>query len=81
MGAEIWAVFKSLLQIIAYFFNPDVKARAQRLEAWNKFQDLQKQYRQALAENKPQLAAQIAKEMQDLRDKYKFVGVLKTTTK
>jgi uncharacterized membrane protein YgaE (UPF0421/DUF939 family) len=61
--------------VLAYFFDPRTKEREARRKVFAQFKDLEFQYRQALADNKPQLAAQIAKQMQDMRDQYKFLNV------
>lgn len=78
---EIWSAIVNLLKIAAYFFDPNRKARAERKQIWDDFKGLETQYRQALADKMPQLAAQIGKQMQDMRDRYEFISVYEYGTK
>jgi len=72
----VWSAIKHLLTIFAYFFDPRVRVRRERKKVYDDFKELEAQYRKALANKKPQLAAQIAKQMQDMRDEYKFLNVV-----
>lgn len=76
MGGTILEIIKYFFKVLSYILDPNVKRRAERAKVFAQFQDLQKQYRQALADGKPQLAARVAKEMQDLRDQYEFLNVV-----
>jgi len=77
----IWSAIVNLIKIAAYFFDPNKRARAERKSIWAKFQGIQKEYRQALADGKPQLAAQLGKQMQDMRDEHAFISVYEYGTK
>ena len=77
----IWQLIVSVVKIIGYFFDPNLRARREREKIWGEFKDLQDQYRKALANKKPRLAAQIGKQMQDMRDEYKFISVYEYGTK
>ena len=71
----IWQLIVAVVKIIGYFFDPNLRARREREKIWEDFKVLQDKYRQALANKKPQLAAQIGKQMQDMRDEYEFISV------
>jgi uncharacterized membrane protein YgaE (UPF0421/DUF939 family) len=75
MGGTILEVLKYFFMVLAYFFDPRTKEREERKKVFSQFKEIETQYRQALADGKPQLAAQIAKQMQDMRDQYKFLNV------
>ena len=77
----IWALIVNLVKIAAYFFDPNLRARKERQKIWGEFKALEVQYRKAFADKKPQLAAQIGKQMQDMRDEYKFISVYEYGTK
>jgi len=71
----IWGFICNGMKILAYIFDPNRKARAERKKIWAEFQDIQKDYRKALADKKPQLAAQLGKQLKDMRAEYKFISV------
>lgn len=50
-------------------------SRRRKEEFWSQLKVLEADYRKALALGDPQEAAQISKRMQELRDKYKYLGV------
>jgi len=77
----IWEFICNGMKILAYIFDPNRKARAERKKIWAEFKALEVQYRQAFADKKPQLAAQIGKQMQDMRDEYEFISVYEYGTK
>jgi hypothetical protein len=76
MGSTILETLKYLFMVLAYFFDPRMKERKEREKVFNQFKELETQYRQALADKKPQVAARIAKQMQDMRDKFKFLNIV-----
>jgi len=75
MKMGIWELITNLVKLAVYFFDPNRKAREERKKIWKDFKDLETQYRQALADGKPQLAAQLGKKLQDMREEYKFISV------
>jgi len=78
---DIWGFLVNGLKLLCYIFDPNKKARAERKKIWREFKDIEEQYRVALAEGKPQLAAQLGKKMKDMRDEYDFISVYEYGTK
>jgi len=78
---EILALIGNLLKLACYFFDPNRKARAERKQIWEEFKEKEVQYREALAAGKPRKAAQLGKQLQEMRDKYKFISVYEYGTK
>ena len=70
----IWGVLKNALSVLAYFFNPKLREKRDREKVWNEFKKLEDQYAKALAGGDPQKAAQLDKQMRELRAKYKYLN-------
>lgn len=68
----ILAIIGSLLTIIIMWMQGSAQRTKRRV--WAEFKLEENAYRRALAEGDPQLASQIAKKMQEMRDRYKFLG-------
>ena len=70
--AVILGIVGSLLTIIIMWMQGS--SQRTKRKVWREFKLEEASYRKALAEGDPQLASQIAKKMQEMRDKYKFLG-------
>ena len=78
---EIWALIVNLVKLAVYYFDPNRKARAERKQIWEEFKAIEVQYREALAASKPRKAAQLGKQLQEMREKYAFISVFEYGTK
>ena len=72
---ELWQLILGILSSIAAFILwwAQKEYRRKKEEIYRQLHELEGAYREALFAKDPVLAAQIAKQMSDLRDKYKFL--------
>ncbi|MFC1709716.1 hypothetical protein ACFL2J_06655 [Candidatus Omnitrophota bacterium] len=70
----ILQVLKNAFSVLGFFFSPEIRKKRDRKADWKSFKDLERQYREALANKDPQKASQIAKQMKELRAEYKFLN-------
>ena len=61
-----------ILMILAYFFNPEIRKKKEIQKDFKRLKDLEKEYRQALADGDPQKAGEIDKQMREIRAEYKL---------
>ena len=71
--ATIIGIIASALTVLVLWMQG--ASRRRKEEFWKQLKVLESDYRKALAQGDPQEAAQISKRMQELRDKYKYLGV------
>lgn len=69
----IFEALKNALKVLAYFFDPRVRRRREKERLWNRLRALEEQYGMALENGDPQAAAQLAAQMEDLREKIKYL--------
>lgn len=70
--AAIIGILASVLSIILLWMQGSKDRERKKL--WLEFKAIEAAYRRALAEGDPQKASQLSKQMQEMRDKYKFLG-------
>lgn len=66
-------IIKNVSSILAYFFDPSVRRRRERQAVWDEFKKLQDDYRTALADGEPDKASVIGKQMEEAREKHRFL--------
>ena len=74
LPTSIMQILKNGLAILAYFFNPEVRKKRDRKKDWNRMKELEKKYRQALANRDPVTASLLHQEMVALRAEYKYIN-------
>ena len=72
--AVLIEILKNAFSVLAYFFNPKLREKRDRKADLKRFKDLEEAYAIALADRDPQKAAQIARQMAELRAEYTYVN-------
>lgn len=70
---EISSSISSLLMILAYFFNPELRKERDREKIWSAFHMLEEKLAQALADKDMYLVDKIRKWLDEMRQKYSFI--------
>jgi len=70
--AVILGIIASVLTIIIMWMQGS--GNRGKVRIWAEFKGIEAAYRKALAEGNPQMVSQLSKQMQEMRDKYKYLG-------
>ena len=71
MLIAILGILGSLATFLVLWYQREDKRQQEKV--WADFKAIEEKFRQAVALNDPTLIAQLAKQMQDMRDKYVFL--------
>lgn len=69
----ILAIIANALQILAYFFNPELKEKRAREKIWGIFNDLENKLAQALINKDMYLVDKIRHWLAEMREKYEYL--------
>ena len=64
----------AIVPLFLYYFNSAARKRRAKERIWEEFKAIEAAYREALAVGDPVKAANLAKQMQEMRAKYEFLG-------
>lgn len=69
----ILPMIANILQILAYFFSPELRVKREREKIWSIFNDLEDKLAQALVNKDMYLVDKIRHWLSEMRDKYSYL--------
>lgn len=70
---SIFVIISNALQILAYFFSPELRVKREREKIWSIFHDLEEKLAKALVDKDMYMVDRIRHWLQEMRDKHSYL--------